>query len=116
MNTRCYISVLNNDNSVDTVYCHENGAVKGVGKLLVKHYNTDEKVRKLLAKGALKSLGQTLSKCEFYEEPGPARFYTWDTANEIASDYHYLFDPRRVLWLCRLSGGTECHDLSLLVK
>ncbi len=59
MATRSTISLLLPDNTVRTIYCHWDGYLDNNGKLLLNHYNTEDKVKKLLALGDISSLGET---------------------------------------------------------
>lgn len=61
MATRSTISILNADGSVQTVYCHWDGFLEGVGKILLENYNTKEAVEKLISGGAISSLGTYVS-------------------------------------------------------
>jgi hypothetical protein len=62
MATRSTISVLNDDGSVKTVYCHWDGYLEGVGKTLLENYNTKEAADKLISGGAISSLGSYISE------------------------------------------------------
>ena len=60
MSTRSRIARLNNDGSITSIYCHYDGYVAGVGKALLEHWNTPERVNALLALGDLSQLGSEL--------------------------------------------------------
>ena len=77
MSTRSNIGILNKDKSVTYVYCHSDGYPAYNGKMLLEHYNTEEKVRELLSYGDISSVGPTIgvkhnfdacdaSMCRFY--------------------------------------------------
>jgi len=59
MSTRCSISIQNEDLSIDSIYCHQDGGLKFAGKFLLKHYDTTEKVKELISLGDISSLGTT---------------------------------------------------------
>ena len=44
------------------IYCHNDGYPQGVGKILKKHYKTDEKIDKLIALGDISSLGSRIGE------------------------------------------------------
>jgi hypothetical protein len=59
MATRSRIAIENQDGTVNSVYCHWDGYLSGVGKTLFNHYD-QEKLRKLLELGGLSALEATL--------------------------------------------------------
>ena len=62
MATRSTISIENLDGTVNTVYCHWDGYLEGVGATLLKCYNTRNLVEKLISKGSISSLGTYVSE------------------------------------------------------
>lgn len=60
MSTNSTISVLLNDGSVRTVYCHWDGYVEHNGKLLRSYYNSQEDAELVTSLGSLSSLGKNL--------------------------------------------------------
>ena len=65
MATRSTISLELEDKKVKTIFCFLDGYVKdGVGEILVKHYNTEEKIQKLLSLGDLSILSERLAPNE----------------------------------------------------
>lgn len=59
MSTNATIGYQKGD-KVYYVYCHWDGCVSGVGKLLYKYYNTIDKVKALVALGDISSLDKTI--------------------------------------------------------
>ena len=57
MSTRCRIGIENKDGTITSIYCHHDGYPEVVGEILVNHYKTEEKIRKLLELGDMSSLG-----------------------------------------------------------
>jgi len=57
MSTRCRIGIKNSDGTIESIYCHHDGYVSYVGSILVNHYKTEDKIRKLLDLGDMSSLG-----------------------------------------------------------
>jgi hypothetical protein len=62
MATRSTIALLRDDGTVAQVYCHWDGYLENNGELLVKHYDTPEKIEALLAHGSISSLGQVVGE------------------------------------------------------
>lgn len=60
MATRSTIWITNEDGSRDGIYCHNDGYPDGVGSILAKFYNTEEKIRELIDLGDISYLGPTL--------------------------------------------------------
>jgi len=60
--TASFISIENNDRSIDGIYCHYDGHPDSVGKILLKNYNTDSKIRELIDLGDISYLGPTVSE------------------------------------------------------
>lgn len=57
MSTRSSIAIVEANGEVKSVYCHHDGYPECNGRILLEHYNTEEKVRDLIALGSLSSLG-----------------------------------------------------------
>ena len=60
MGTRSSISVQHTDGSISEVYCHWDGYVEHNGKLLVTHYNTQERAEALVALGDISALNKSI--------------------------------------------------------
>ena len=59
MATRSRIAIENQDGSVTSIYCHFDGYLSGVGKLLKEYYTTQPKVQALIELGDISSLDMT---------------------------------------------------------
>ena len=59
MATRSRIAIENQNGTVDSIYCHFDGYLKGVGKTLFNHYD-QEKLRKLIELGDISSLEDSI--------------------------------------------------------
>ena len=116
MATKAAIGIIDpKTGGIEGTTCHYDGYLDHVGKTLVLHYDTTEKVKELLSYGQMSSLGsvvgnklmdepsdQSENRCEFYcRDYGEsfaavqARKYVGD-AQFVSSnhfvDYFYLFD------------------------
>ena len=111
MATRSTIAIQNDDGTVTGIYCHWDGYLSYNGRILKENYNTEAKVRELIALGQLSALGETIGeKVDFNNAPdgqciayGRDRgeidsdaetFNTWtDLLNLSGQEYNYLFVP-----------------------
>ena len=64
MGTRSTISARCKDGKVRSIYCHWDGYPSNNGAILLKHYNTQEKVEALLALGDISSLKES-TECPY---------------------------------------------------
>ena len=58
MATRSRIAIENQDGTVQSIYCHFDGYIDGVGKTLFNHYDR-EKLEKLIELGDISSLDES---------------------------------------------------------
>ena len=56
MSTRSIIGIINDDNSVNSVYCHFDGYPEHTGYFLKEFFDTTEKVNNLISNGDISSL------------------------------------------------------------
>lgn len=61
MSTPCNIGIINEDHSIDLIYCHFDGYPSYQTPILLSSYNTAEKVRELIALGDISSLGSNIN-------------------------------------------------------
>ena len=66
MATRSFIGIQNPDGTVTGVYCHHDGYLDGVGKILQENYTTVDAVQALVDLGSLSSLGEDLDVTQAY--------------------------------------------------
>jgi len=64
MATRSRIGIENEDGSVSSIYCHWDGYPSNNGRILVAHYTDREKVKELIALGAISALKENVSPIE----------------------------------------------------
>lgn len=62
MATRSTIAIQREDGTVAQVYAHWDGYLEGNGDILVKYYDTPEKIEALLAGGDISSLGKVVGE------------------------------------------------------
>lgn len=63
MATRSTIT-LSTEDGYKSIYCHWDGAPSNNGKILLEHYDTEEKVKALIALGSLSSLDKKIAPNE----------------------------------------------------
>ena len=78
MATRSTIAIQNTDGTVTGIYCHWDGYLSNNGVLLNTHYNTEERVRELLALGDLSSLAPEIGEKHPFSEHEMSDGETWD--------------------------------------
>lgn len=107
MGTRSIISIKNEDQTFDAVYCHWDGYPKGVGETLKKSYTTEEKIRELIAGGDMSCLKDEINDCEFYTKRGEElhnyKNFKFDDllqkAQDIGCEYLYSFYGDEWRWV-----------------
>lgn len=108
MSTRSYIAIQHADGSIDAISCHYDGYPTGVGATLAEHYQTSDKVQRLISLGDLSCLGTSPDKkpgelpeldetTAYHRDWGEDLFIRhFDTAEELQksfadSDAEYLY-------------------------
>lgn len=82
MATRSRIAIEKQDGTVDSIYCHFDGYIDGVGKMLFEKYSDREKVEKLIELGSLSSLGSQI-------EPNSTKTHTFNNPqDDVTVAYH----------------------------
>ena len=110
MATRSTIAKLGKDGIIKAVYCHNDGYLGHVGKVLDEHYKDESKVDELLAHGDISFLDENIGvKLNFmdyksFNENKQCRFYHRDRGedlmfNEFESDIEYIE------WAAELANG-----------
>lgn len=57
MATSCSIGLFIGDDQVKSIYCHNDGYIQGVGRVLLDNYDSEAIINKLLKLGDLSTLG-----------------------------------------------------------
>jgi hypothetical protein len=81
MSTNSTITLSVSD-GYDSIYCHWDGNPKHVGKMLFDHYNTEKKVKELIALGSISSL------CKHIKPEEGVRHTFYDPADDVTIAYH----------------------------
>jgi hypothetical protein len=118
MATRSRIAIEKQDGTVDSIYCHFDGYLEGVGKTLFNHYD-QEKLEKLLELGDISSLGEsTIDTVAYCRDRGEdLKFQSFNDVEELFEDgfgsgveYVYCL-TRHGIWLV---GTLESDDIVVL--
>lgn len=101
MSTRSYIGLEFADGSISVIYCHSDGHLSSVGRILLEHYNTEEQVMELMGMGYASRLAPTLEDSCFYirdrgEAPGDNEANYFASLDEFVAEnwdepYTYIF-------------------------
>lgn len=121
MSTRSSISINNNDGTITSVYCHNNGYLRHNGQILIKYYNTKDKVKELISLGDMSCLENKIypdlkkvhsfndrqeNVCFYYhrdrkeewEDNIPIVFKLEEFSKHNEQLYNYLFDNGKWYW------------------
>lgn len=110
MSTRSTIGIEHEDGTVQSVYCHFDGYLSGVGLCLLHHWNTRDKVISLISQGEISDLANTLEESVFYarDRGEPLKFNTSPSLEEhpLQQEYAYVF-TKEGFWVfeCRFGKG-----------
>ena len=107
MATRSFIGIYDGRNqSVEYIYCHNDGSLQWVGADLINYYNDERTIRALLRKGSLSSLHPEIDTCVPSREYEPSM--TIDNVKTIheafyqmyeeSIEYMYLYDKDSRKW------------------
>ena len=110
MGTHAMIGIYNSaDGSVDASYCHYDGYLEGVGKVLVEHYNTQYDAEIVARGGYLSSLSfdyaesrQESVHSDIAVPYESVQQFMKNGYNYYGADYIYLFDG--TAWFFATSG------------
>jgi hypothetical protein len=103
MATRCRIAIENESGIVKSIYCHFDGYIDGVGKVLFEHYDK-EKLEKLIELGDISVLGtsteNTIAYCRDRGED--LNFITFPNVEEL---FDYGFESGIEYVYCLTKDG-----------
>jgi hypothetical protein len=69
MGTRSRIGILNDDGTVDSIYCHWDGYLSHNGKILQEHWTDPDKMAELIALGDISSLAPEIGEKHPFDNP-----------------------------------------------
>lgn len=68
MSTRSRIGRWTEEGAIESIYCHSDGYLGGVGAILADCYDSEERVRSLLSLGDLSELGEIIGEAHDFDE------------------------------------------------
>lgn len=119
MATRSRIGILNDDMTVESIYCHYDGYISGNGAMLLAYWSNGEKMLSLLAGGDIGSLGEGIDDTIFYlrdrgESGCESIVHPIDSWPSYGQEYEYLYNLKLGTWAMRDINGSEvCPWVSL---
>ena len=95
MSTRSNIAIQKEDGTVDAIYCHSDGYLSHVGKILFENYQDNETIKSLVALGSFSSIDEKIEGIEnlYDEEP-----VTYNNEYCLVYDSEPLFIEYLYLW------------------
>ena len=128
MSTNAFIGIREN-NSITYIYNHSDGYLEYLGRMLIEHYNSEEKAKALVALGDVSVVKEKLAPAEGtvhgfdYDkrQEGVSVFYgrdrgeDWESIKPITIQntvfdehtyYNYLYDVEQGRWLVSKNGKT----------
>jgi hypothetical protein len=87
MGTRSRIGIENEDGSVTSIYCHFDGYLSHVGRILHTSYTTEEKIRALMGLGDLSSLGEEIGEQHPFRNPYQGGTREWEAMERQCTSY-----------------------------
>jgi hypothetical protein len=110
MSTRSRITQALPNGTFKSIYCHFDGYLSGVGKILLEDYNTEEKLAALLDLGDISSIDPRFAKVEAYGrdrgEKGTEALIVPDMSQIDRQSYNYLFTPEGE-WMYMKAGERD---------
>jgi hypothetical protein len=121
MSTRSRIAIENQNGSVTSIYCHFDGYVSGVGRILKEYYTTQAKVEALIELGDISALemtpSSTIAYCRDRNEDLHKTSYLcvedlFDLGFQSGEEYVYCFTKNNI-WLVNEVGSNQVNDLKV---
>lgn len=108
----CTIAIVNDDNTITSIFCKYDGTPEQAGETLKKYYSKKEDVQALISKGDLLDLGDTIGESHFNNTP-PKNHKNLSQLQIAISDEKYYSDFWRSLdymYVYTDGKGWECQE------
>lgn len=127
MATRSRIAIENEDGTIKSIYCHNDGYLEHNGVILLKYYQDRERVEQLVALGDISSLNKNIeikddeSVIAYHRDFGEKlRFTTFKNIEELLDmegevSYIYIFTKTNV-WLVNKVGYNLVENLETAIE
>jgi len=119
MATRSRIAIENQNGTVTSIYCHNDGYIRHNGEILNSSYKDRSKVEELINLGDISILTTTIEKTYVYHRDRDEPFFQQENNSvesffiSISEAYGYCF-TKEGIWL--VSNGGPVIDLELAIK
>lgn len=98
MSTPANIGILHSNGKIESVYCHFDGYLDGVGEILNNCYNNTELVQELIHRGDFRALMEQPYKIEFYNDGNGPDIYSVEEFATSTGAYNYVWIPSIREW------------------
>lgn len=138
MSTASSISIIHKNGTVESQYCHHDGYISFVGKILYLHYQDVLKIKELISLGNMSSLGPNISPpsgvlhdynnsvkdvCVFYgrdrqeDDNGPKKYTSFESfmKKSFSYEFNYIFHEKRNHWYLIEPHSKKLKKLSTLL-
>jgi hypothetical protein len=124
MSTRSRIAIEKESGIVNSIYCHFDGYVDGVGKTLFNHYDK-EKLQKLIELGDISSLGEstidTVAYCRDRGEDLHSTSYLdveglFELGFESGAEYVYCLNRDGIWLVSKVSNNMPAIELERAIE
>jgi len=105
MATRSFIGKVQEDGTIQALYCHYDGYPENTGIMLVKHYNNPEQVDELLSKSDLRGIYGPIQDVEELSDGEAAKEF-----DSIGGYTHYARDSWAEYTYLYQNGSWSCLD------
>ena len=117
MATRSRIAVKQQDETIDSIYCHFDGYPSGVGDVLINYYSR-KKADQLMQGGDISTLGDDPEHCKKYQDAGRKYLHLnslLENLGDRGEEYVYVLmeDDQ---WYCLPVYGDGTQELELVTK
>ncbi len=126
MSTRSRIGRINQNGTVESVYCHSDGYPSHNGMMLTSYLNSQESADKIVGLGGLSSLGESIEQSRFYvrdykeeladnaaEKHESLSAFLKEVSEDIFIEFTYLWDGEK--W-CAWNGAGRELDLKTAIE
>ena len=113
MATRSTIGIINKDGSIKSIYCHWDGYVSYVGRILVQNFTRD-KADQLIELGNISSLGSEIGEEHNFDDPpdDTCNFYGRDR-KEPGNESNEHYNLNQFFRNRKCSGAEYCYVMDL---
>ena len=124
MGTASMIGIYNEDGSVTATYCHYDGYLEYMGRMLTETYNTPKTARMVAECGYLssleydfkRSLAEAVHKNESAVPYESVEQFMKNGYDYAGAEYLYLFDGETWFFACKYSNTPKFEEVEINLK